>query len=164
MISHKAKLISRNEKEALLLVQSGSKCILVASVVSLLLHLINDKCLLLQFSLHFTHLNTFSSAIFFQFILLKNKNKKQTCHQNIVKFNTFSINYNSLVINTKINKKHLIVCKTSSFVCCEDLCDRVDVGCCSQINAKIVLLSCLHDCLGCPLHGVVKTRVDNVLL
>ena len=53
------------------------------------LHLINDKCLLLQFSLHFTHLNTFSSAIFFKFILLKNKNKKQTCHQNIVKFNTF---------------------------------------------------------------------------
>ena len=36
MISHKAKLISRNEKEALLLVQSGSKYILVASVVSLL--------------------------------------------------------------------------------------------------------------------------------
>merc|ERR1719210_712048 len=72
--------------------------------------------------------------------------------------------YNSLVRNTKITKKHLIVGEASSFVSGEDLCDRVNVGCCSQINAKIVLLSCLHDCLGCSLHGVVKTRVDNVLL
>jgi len=46
----------------------------------------------------------------------------------------------------------------------EDLCDRVDVGSSPEVNSEIQFISGDHDVLGCSLHRVIQTRVDNVLL
>ena len=49
-------------------------------------------------------------------------------------------------------------------ICLEDLCHRVDVCGGSQVQTQVVRDGCVHDGTGSALHGVVQTRVDNVLL
>lgn len=46
----------------------------------------------------------------------------------------------------------------------EDLLDRVDVGGGSQVDASVVLHGSLHDSPSGAFHGVVQTRVHDVLL
>merc|ERR1719400_2273289 len=46
----------------------------------------------------------------------------------------------------------------------EDLGDGVNVSSCPQIETKVVLHCSVHNVPGCPLHGVIKAGVDNVLL
>ena len=46
----------------------------------------------------------------------------------------------------------------------ENLCHRVNVCSGSQIQAQVVRDGCVHDGASCALHGIVQTRVDNVLL
>ena len=46
----------------------------------------------------------------------------------------------------------------------KDLADGVDVGRRPEVEAKVVVDGRVHDGPCCPLHGVVQTRVHNVLL
>ena len=74
--------------------------------------------------------------------------------------------YNSLSFLQKLHFQSLslVISEASTPVCCEDLGDRVDIGSSPQVNTQVHLLSCLHDALGSPLHGVVQPGVHNVLL
>ena len=55
-------------------------------------------------------------------------------------------------------------CQSGISVGLEDFSDGIDVGSCTQIQPLIVVHSGVHDGPCCPLHGVIKSRVDNVLL
>ena len=54
--------------------------------------------------------------------------------------------------------------KTGISISGENLGNGVDIGGGSEVKAKVHLDGSAHDALGSPLHGVVQTGVDDVLL